>query len=145
MIIRLLLGCCLVATGLACAEEEEAVSLGGSVSRLGYSLQYDTVRARLLGGQLAIQYVDGREIPVQVVVEVESAGLTGPGHVDLAEHGDVVGDRGADTLPALVQGDLHLDAYSPEAGGKVKGRFEATVERSGVEYTVYGGFDTRLE
>ena len=135
----------LVLTFAACGEAETEAQLGGSVATLGYSLAYDATRMRLVGGQLAIQYLDGRQIPVQVFVDVDSAELSGPMTVALPDHGNVVGDRANDTLPELVRGQITLDAYTPSDGAPIAGRFDATVERNGREYTVYGSFRGELE
>ena len=130
---------------LACGEELAEPELGGSVSTLGYSLAYDSTRIRLAGGQLAIQYVDGRQIPVQVIVDVTGAELTGPATINLTEHGDVIGERENASLPDLIRGQVTFDAYGADEGASVSGQFDATVERNGREYTVYGAFSGNLE
>ncbi len=129
----------------ACGEDEaEAGALRGSVSRI-YGLGHDGVRARLSNSELAIQYTAGREVPVQVVVDLTAMPLDGPASVDLAAAGDVLGRRGDARLPDLKTGTLTLDAYAPEAGARVAGSFEAVVTAKGDDYTLVGSFDAPLE
>ena len=126
-----------------CGEDAEEAALDGSVARV-YSLDHDDVRARLSESQLAIQYLALGESVVQVVVELESQPVTGPGTISLTEHGEVLGRRGEATLPAFVGGQLVLAAFEPAEGATVAGHFQATVSSEANEYSVRGTFSTTL-
>lgn len=131
----------------ACGGDEAAEpALAGSVSRV-YPLDFSTVRARQSAGELAIQYVaQGGAVPVQVVVRRADCPVEGPGRVDLAACGAVLGSRGATDLPPFQRGELRLTAYGPAAGAPVTGDFDAVLATAdGREFTVRGAFDTRLQ
>ena len=128
----------------ACDDEEAAADLHGSVSRV-YPLDYQSVRARLFTSELAIQYVADREVIVSAVARLENLSIDGPTTVDLTEHGEVVGARGNTVLPPFLSGTLRLEAYSPTAGAKVSGSFDAVLEGDDRDYAVHGDFDTQLE
>ncbi len=124
-----------------CGAEAEEGALRGSVSRI-YSLSHDTVRARLSETELAIQYVDGGQVVVQVVLRAET--LEGPATVDLAEH-RVVGRREGTPLPDLQSGTLRLSAYTPSEGAAVRGDFDALLSSGDATLTLVGDFDVVLE
>lgn len=127
-----------------CGTTTEDVTLGGSVSRI-HSLQYETVRARLTDRAFAIQYVDGGEVPVEVVVRLDDIMLTGPGTIDLGAHGDVVGDREMSRMPDFIGGAITLTNFATTEGSRVVGDFQAEVGTAARTYAVFGSFDTRLE
>ncbi len=126
------------------AEEVEEAALHGSVSRI-YPLDYDTIRARLFTDELAIQYVSGREVIISAVARIDEMPLEGPGTVDLALHGEVVGNRGNVILPPFLSGTLQLDAYAPTEGAPIRGYFDAVIEGDDRDYAVHGDFDVLLE
>ena len=129
---------------LGCGPEESApATLTGSLAQV-YSLRHTGVRARLDARELAIQYVDGGLVPVQVVVDLTSQPVNGPGVIDLTAHGTVTGQRGAARVPTFVSGRLVLDAYLPDDGAPVIGEFEAVVRADGRDLSVGGTFDTTL-
>ena len=127
-----------------CGTTEEEVTLGGSVGRI-HSLEYETVRARLTDRAFAIQYVDGGEVPVEVVVRLDDVMLTGPGTIDLGTHGEVVGDREVTRMPDFISGSLTLRQFAPTEGARVSGEFQAEVGSASRTYAVFGSFDTPLE
>lgn len=130
----------------ACGEDTADPQLRGSVARI-YPLDFAVTRARLGATELAIQYVAaGGAVPVQVVVDVRACPVQGPGEVDLATCGAVLGSRGATDLPPFVRGTLRLTAYRPQEGAQVTGDFDAVVAvADGREFTVLGAFDAALE
>lgn len=127
-----------------CESEAETAQLRGSLAQV-YSLDFQAVRARLDDRELAIQYVDGGQVPVQVIVRVTESPLAGPGTVDLTRFGAVVGARGPARVPEFVQGTLRLDDYAPTAGAEVAGSFDAIVRAGDQSLTVVGEFSTTLE
>ncbi len=129
---------------LGCAADEAQDTLRGSVSRV-YPLGHDGVRARLSERELAVQYVEGAEVVVQVVVRLDEVALDGPTTVDLTAHGEVLGRRGEVRLPDFVRGALRLNAYAPQHGAKIAGDFDAVVSTGSEELTVVGRFEASLE
>ena len=127
----------------ACGGELD--TLEGSVSDF-YPLAFESVRARLYGSELAIEYVreDG-ETAVRVTVRRDERDPNGPGAIDLGDFGDLTGSAGGVELPPFVDGRLVLDAYRPRAGARVEGSFEAKVESGQTRLSVRGTFSTRLD
>ena len=118
--------------------------LGGSVTRI-HSLDYESVRARLTMSEFGVQYIDGGEVPAQVVVDLTRIDLTGPGEVDLLASGDVSGSREMSRIPPLLSGALTLTAFGRSDGDRIAGSFTAQVGSPDRSYSVYGSFDTALE
>jgi hypothetical protein len=131
----------LMAVG-ACGGSE---ALGGSVGE-HYDLEFETVRARLYPTELSIEYVrENGEVNVRLTVRVTDVNLSGPATVDLPTYGDLSGTSGGYALPAMESGTLVLEAYAPEAGAEVAGRFEAEVQGTRTTLTLHGRFETTLD
>ena len=128
----------------SCGDTAEVNTLEGSVNRL-YDLAFDTVRARKTATELAVQYVSGRSVPVQVVVDLAASELTGPGQYDLTGQSTVVGSVNRQELPAFVNGSVTFSALGLTNGSAVAGHFEANVETDTATYAVRGTFETTLE
>ena len=122
------------------ADEEQA--LRGSLSTI-CDLSFESRRARLLSTSLSIEYLraDGLAV-VRVIVPTDDPPLTGPGEVDLGEHGDV---SGLCEIPPLVAGIVQLDSFTPTDGAAVAGRFSATFDGPAGELILFGEFDEQLE
>jgi len=128
----------------ACGDATEANTLEGSVSRL-YNLGFDSVRARKTSTELAVQYVSGRSVPVQVVIDLATTEISGPGQYDLVDQSTVVGSRDGQELPPFVNGSITFTKLSLASGAALVGHFDANVETETATYAVRGTFDTTLE
>lgn len=138
---RIIIAICLLLG--ACAGGDD--TLEGSVSEF-YPLTFETVRARLYGSELAIEYVreDGETV-VRVTVRRDELDPKGPGTIALTDFGDLTGSAAGVELPSFVDGELVLDDYRPRDRALVAGSFEARVASGNARLSVRGTFETRLD
>ena len=135
-----------IVTALAIvACDSDANDLSGSVSEF-YPLGFETVRARLYGSELAIEYVrvDGETV-ARVTVRRAELDPTGPGVIDLADFGDLTGSAGGVELPPFYDGTLELTAYRPVDRAPLSGSFEARIQSGATRLSIRGTFKARLE
>lgn len=124
-------------------------ALDGSLGE-AYSLDHESVRARLNPDGLAIEYVDIRgAVPVRVTLEKPPEEIR-TGRYDLFAEGDVTGETfDGFTILRFDEGRITLDTYEGVQGGTVAGSFSANFpvdtpqgERT---LTLNGNFDTSLD
>jgi len=143
---RVRLGIAAAALACALAACGDGEDLSGSIDQV-YSLDYQTVRARLYSSELAIEYVDARgAVPVRVTLRRAAEEPSAGGDYDLQASGDLTG-RHADgsELPRFDTGALHLDDYDASGDAFVSGSFEANFRSERDTLSIAGRFAAELE
>ncbi|MCK5689950.1 hypothetical protein KAI87_11805 [Myxococcota bacterium] len=133
----------------ACGDEGPNY-LEGSLAD-SYSIEFDSVRARLYESELSIEYVESsggdEKISLRLAIRRNAAELAEGGSYDLVDISTVSRGSGYDSdIPTIESGAIRFDRYAESDGSKIEGEFDALFEMTdGSKKTLRGGFETTLE
>lgn len=137
------LSICLCALALSACSDAGG-SLTGSLGNY-YRLDFDQARARLYSSELALEYVaEDAQVPVRISLNLPEGAIK-TGTYDLAEQGDITGQRGDSRIPRFISGTLDIQKFSAKEGADIEATFEATFQTGRDKSTLSGDISTQLE